>query len=183
MYKKIIYLIVIISVLLTGCYDSYSKSTANQDTRIQYYFTKAGDHPEKALVAVINSARSSLDVAIYSITQKDIVKAIIEAQRRGVKVRLITDRQESNSKSEMGALQLFKDRGIPIKINCHQGLMHMKVSIVDDNIVTTGSFNYTEQASTQNDEVLVIINSPNSVKEFENQFQNMWSDNENFQDY
>lgn len=183
MYKKIIYLLIAMTFVLTACYNSGSKSVYNYDTRIQYYFTKNGDHPEKALVKIINAARSNLDIAIYSVTQKDIAKAIIQAKKRGVKVRIITDRQEANSKSEMGVLQLFKDSEIPVKVNCHQGLMHMKVSIVDKNIVTTGSYNYTEQASTNNDEVLVVINSPNSVKDFETQFENMWNDNDNFQDF
>ncbi|MFD0699075.1 phospholipase D-like domain-containing protein [Paenibacillus sp. GCM10027628] len=60
------------------------QSTLSNDTK--YYFTQAGQHPEKALIDVINSATQTLDIAIYSLTHPDIVAAIKEAKKRGVTV-------------------------------------------------------------------------------------------------
>src|SRR4051812_18858647 len=42
-----------------------------------------------AVVAAINSAKSTLDVQAYLLTTKDIIGPIAKAQTRGVKVRVI----------------------------------------------------------------------------------------------
>jgi phosphatidylserine/phosphatidylglycerophosphate/cardiolipin synthase-like enzyme len=112
------------------------------------------------LINVINSAGGSLDIAIYSLTKPNIVNSILTAKKRGVSVRIITDKEESSSKSQERELNMLSRAGIPTKINSHQGLMHLKVTIADDSTVTAGSYNYTDEATYDNDEVLVIIRSP-----------------------
>lgn len=60
-----------------------------------YAFTRAWQHPDELLVNTINQAHSSLDIAIYSITKYNIVNAIVAAKKRGVNIRIITDRTEA----------------------------------------------------------------------------------------
>lgn len=48
-------------------------------------------------------------------------------------------------------------------------------------IVTMGSYNYTHSASCKNDEVLVVINDPGVAQNWENQFNRMWIDRNNFE--
>ena len=154
-----------------------------QAGELQYYFTKANQHPDEQLVKVINSSNSTLDIAIYSLTKKSIVNAIIQAKDRKVNVRIMTDKIESKSKSESKELALLQKDNIPIKINSHQGLLHIKMTIADKNIATTGSYNYTENTSTKNDEILVIINDSKVAEGFDSEFENMWNDTENYEDY
>ena len=135
------------------------------------------------LINVINSANSTLDIAIYSLTKDDIVAAIAAAKARGVAVRIISDKEELGNQYQAQELDSLSADGIPIKINHHSGLMHMKVTIADDKVVTTGSYNYTDEATYENDEVLVIIHDPTAAQDFETQFQRMWSDNSGFEDY
>jgi phosphatidylserine/phosphatidylglycerophosphate/cardiolipin synthase-like enzyme len=59
----------------------------------------------------------------------------------------------------------------------------MKVTIADNSTVTTGSYNYTNEATYENDEVLVIIHDPTAAQDFSNEFQSMWSDSKNYVDY
>ncbi|WP_234121189.1 phospholipase D-like domain-containing protein [Clostridium hydrogenum] len=163
-----------------------TSTTAQQNTssgNISYYFPRDNGQPDKRLIDIINNSKSSLDIAIYSITKKDIVDSIISAKKRGLIVRLITDGKESESKSEAKELSLLKNAGIPIKVNTHTGLMHLKVTIADSKIVTTGSYNYTNDASFKNDEVLVVLNDVTVAKQFETEFTRMWNDNSNFKEY
>lgn len=185
MKKKLAILMfcLVIFIMQSGCYYKSNKTVYANYNQIEYLFTKHNDHPERAMVDLINSSNKKLDIAIYTITQKDIVKAVISAKRRGVDVRIITDKQESSSKGELMALSEFKDNNIPVKINTHDGLMHMKVTISDDKIFTAGSYNYTAQASTKNDEVLLIVNNSKAALDFEKQFNSMWNDNDNFTYY
>jgi phosphatidylserine/phosphatidylglycerophosphate/cardiolipin synthase-like enzyme len=160
-----------------------TSSGGSQTPPIQYYFPRAGQDPVQPLVNVINSANSSLDIAIYSLTKDNIVQAIAAAEKRGVTVRIITDREESGDKSQTKELLVLSNAGIPIKINSHKGLMHLKVIIADDKVVTTGSYNYTDEATHDNDEVLVIINDQSIAQNWDNEFQSMWTDDTDYQNY
>jgi phosphatidylserine/phosphatidylglycerophosphate/cardiolipin synthase-like enzyme len=143
---------------------------------LSYYFPRAGEHPDQAIIGVINSSSSTLDIAIYSLTKPDIVAAIAAAKNRGVAVRIITDRQEAGTKSQAKELAVLKTTGIPIKINSHKGLMHLKVTIADNSTVTTGSYNYTNEATYDNDEVLVVIRDQGVARDWDNEFGRMWGD-------
>ena len=79
--------------------------------------------------------------------------AIKRAHKRGVAVRIITDRIQAQGKSQREALQLLGSAGIPMKQNKHSGLMHLKMTIADGKTATTGSFNYSKAGRTDNDEV------------------------------
>lgn len=150
---------------------------------ISYYFSKDGGQTDKHLINVINNAKSSLDIAIYSITKPNIVSSIINAKEKGLTVRIITDAKESKNKFESKELTKLKNAKIPIKVNTHAGLMHLKTTIADNKIVTTGSYNYTSDATYKNDEILVILNDSGTAKQFENEFIRMWSDTSNFTKY
>lgn len=161
-----------------------STTVSNSNSmKMQYYFPRAKQYPDKELIDVINSSKNNLDIAIYSITKKEIVNAIIKAKNRGVNVRIITDKQESSNKAQNKELALLKKADIPIKINSHSGLMHLKVTIADKKVVTTGSYNYTEGATNLNDEVLVVIQDSSSALDFDKEFERMWNDDSNFKEY
>jgi phosphatidylserine/phosphatidylglycerophosphate/cardiolipin synthase-like enzyme len=156
-------------------------ATAEQP-KIEYAFTHDKGHPEKMLIGVINEAKTSLDIAVYDLTNKDIVAAILEAKKRGVKVKIITDQQEAKTKAQAAQLKALKAAGIPIKENKHNGLMHLKVTIADKSVLTTGSFNYTLAAATSNDDVLVVIHDPKMAQDWDTEYEKMWADKMNYQD-
>nr|WP_290439078.1 phospholipase D-like domain-containing protein [Paenibacillus sp. GP183] len=47
----------------------------------------------------MNSSKQTLDIAIYSLTHPDIVSAIKEANKRGVAIRIISDKIQSAGKT------------------------------------------------------------------------------------
>ena len=143
-------------------------------------WTFEGKDQEKLLIEVIKSAKSTLDIAIYSLTDPDIVGAIKDAKKRGVSVRIITDKQQAGGKTQTEALKLLGSAGIPIKINSHSGLMHLKITIVDKKVATTGSFNYSKSASESNDEILMVIRNAEVAKNFTAEFEKMWNDKKRF---
>lgn len=200
MKKLIISLLIASSISLVGCSNATTATTSvnpttkkiqpqavadtlPQTSNIKYYFTRANQHPDIQLINVIDSSKSSLDIAIYSLTKKNIVDSIIQAKKRGVAVRIMTDKIESKSKSEAKELKLLEAANIPIKINSHSGLLHIKMTIADDSVATTGSYNYTQAASVRNDEILVIISDSKIAKDFETEFNSMWSNNKDYKDY
>ena len=60
--------------------------------------------------------------------------------------------------------------------------MHLKVTIVDKKVFTSGSFNYSKAASTTNDEVLIVDRDAVAGMKWEEQFERMWNDTKGFVD-
>ena len=193
MNKKVLTIIVVVAlaaasyigldftnILSDGNTTAQSAPISISDNTIQYYFPRGNQPPKPVLIGIINNAKQSLDIAIYSITDTDIVNAIAAAKERGVNVRLITDANQSAGKYQQAALTILRNAGITIKINKHAGLMHLKVAIADGQIVTTGSFNYSQAAEDTNDEVFVVISNAQAAADFESQFERMWNDTKGF---
>jgi len=61
--------------------------------------------------------------------------------------------------------------------------MHLKVSIIDNRIATTGSYNYTTAAMDENDGVFVVLNDVKAAQDFDTQFVRMWNDTKDFTNY
>lgn len=199
--KKLISIIVIFFILITGynqlssnknfnpthlLQSNPSTSTVNTNinsSNIEYYFSEEHQEPDQHLISVINSANSTLDIEIYSLTKKDIANAIVSDKKRNVNVRVMTDSEQSRTKSQKEELQILKDANIPIKINSHKGILHDKVTIADGKIVTSGSFNYTNNATDYNDENLIIIHDNKIAGDFDKEFNVMWNDVSRFSVY
>lgn len=141
---------------------------------IQAFFPRAGQDPAPVLVKLYNGASTSLDIAIYSLTHPDIVKAIGDAKRRGVQVRVITDSDAATSNTQKHAVNDLLNLGIPVKVNLHSGLMHLKMSVIDGKTATIGSYNYSLSASQQNDEVMAVVTQPAFVKSCQDEFNRLW---------
>lgn len=149
---------------------------------VETAFTQAGQKPEQLLISAIQSAKKSIDIAINAINHEEIVKAIIQARINGVDIRIITDRSESTNTLQAEKLKTLLSAGIPVKENSRKGLMNLKMAVFDDHTGATGSFNYTENASTANDELLVLIHNGDTVANWKKRFEAMWTDNENYKD-
>lgn len=160
-----------------------SSQASSAADEIQYYFPRAGQKAQPVLIGIINSAKQTLDVAIYSFTDKDIASALVKAKKRGVSVKVITDRTQSETRNQQTVLKQLTRAGIPVKVDTHSGIMHLKVTVADGETATTGSFNYTLSAENSNDEVFVVLNSKKIAQDFDREFKQMWNDSGNFKKY
>ena len=53
--------------------------------------------------------------------------------------------------------------------------MHNKFAVIDNRILLTGSYNWTFSANNRNDENLMVIDDPEIIEIFQNQFVNLWT--------
>jgi len=169
-------LLISLFLLLTGCQKGEVKQTpvAPGQVKTEAYFSPKGGCTE-AIVKLIESSHDNIDVAIYSFTSRKIAKALIDAHRRGVKVRVIIDYGHGKSRYCVGPL--LEKAGIEVryKRGSGGGLMHHKYAVYDDKIVSTGSFNWTGNAEKRNDENLVVIrNDPELARKYEENFEKLW---------
>ncbi len=124
------------------------------------------------LVAAIDSARLTLDVAIYSIGLRSIRDAIIRAHDRGVQVRMVIE----SDTLDRSAPQRLQEAGIPMLGDRREGLMHNKFVIVDGYEVWTGSANFTETGLYADNNFLLRIRSVKLAENFTKEFNEMFVD-------
>ena len=94
-----------------------------------------------------------------------MVRALIDAKRRGVEVAVVVDYKNNITEDRSGkaraALNLLVNAGIPTRTIARYPIHHDKFIVADGLHVETGSYNYSEAAARRNSEnVLVAWNSP-----------------------
>ncbi len=116
------------------------------------------------VVDALNGAKKNVLVQAYSFTSAPIAKALVDAKRRGVEVKVILDR--SNRSAHYSAATFLAHAGIPVWIDAQHAIAHNKVMIIDGRTVLTGSFNFTKAAEQQNAENLVTINDSTIAEKY-----------------
>jgi phosphatidylserine/phosphatidylglycerophosphate/cardiolipin synthase-like enzyme len=133
------------------------------------------------VVEQIDTARESVVCAVYTFTHDDIVSALIRARERGVGVWVVVEEQQYKASGQAAGARLMAN-GIGFATDTNPEFMHDKFTVIDDDVVLTGSFNYTLQADQKNNENLVIIRSGGLAKEFFAEWQALWDAAEHLND-
>jgi phosphatidylserine/phosphatidylglycerophosphate/cardiolipin synthase-like enzyme len=144
-----------------------------QSARFEVGFSPGGT-AEALVVKVIDAATQSILCATYDFTSQPIAAALIRAAQRGVRVSVVADRHEADTRySEITRLA---HSGISIRLDGDYTTFHHKFLVVDALDVETGSFNYTYSAFERNAEnVLVIWNAPDVADVFTAEWQLLWN--------
>jgi phosphatidylserine/phosphatidylglycerophosphate/cardiolipin synthase-like enzyme len=125
------------------------------------------------IVKTIGEAKTSLLVQAYGFTDTAIIHAIGEAQRRGVQVRAILDK-ENRQPRYTGATYLH-NAGIPVRIDDRVAIAHNKVMVIDGETVIGGSYNYTKSAEGKNAENVTFTKSACVANLYRDNFERRWN--------
>lgn len=140
--------------------------------------------PAPQLIRLIDSARTSLDGAFYDIRHMDIVHALVRAQKRGVRVRLVTEKDNLHefqpcptpSSPIREAIRTLEIAGIPIVPDNRSGLMHHKFLVVDRTQVWTGSTNLTRSSLFQHNNDAILLRSTQLATNFTVEFERLFTE-------
>ena len=110
---------------------------------IQVFFSPIGGCT-KAVVENLKKATNTVLVQAYSFTSGPIAKALVDAEKRGVKVQVILDKSQRTEK--YSSADFVQHAGIPTYIDAKHAIAHNKIMIIDGKTVLTGSFNFTKAA-------------------------------------
>jgi len=135
------------------------------------YFSPNGGCQE-AVISEIKKAHKSIDVAMYSLTSKDIAHALLEAKARDITIRIALD--PAQIKDHFSKSRYLIGKGLNVKFHMGPGLLHDKFAVVDDEEVITGSFNWTVTADKKNAENLLIISDKELAQKYEKEFKHLW---------
>jgi mitochondrial cardiolipin hydrolase len=99
---------------------------------------------------------------------------LIDLHKKGVKVRIITD--DDQSASNGSDVQRMRKEGIPIEMDSTPYHMHNKFAVIDGVLLLNGSYNWTTTANTKNNENMIVTNNKSLVQQFSSQFENLWKE-------
>ena len=125
-----------------------------------YFFLGPSPSMEKALLAFIDAAGETLDVCVFEMNLPAVARALLNAERRGVKVRVIVAKENAESAYEIeGELKEMERRKMLTLADNRSGLMHNKFMVADGVRVWTGSYNFTRNCSQFNDNHAIVLES------------------------
>jgi phosphatidylserine/phosphatidylglycerophosphate/cardiolipin synthase-like enzyme len=133
------------------------------------------------IIRELDQAKREILVAVYAFTSHDLAWALVKANRRGIKVRVVLDEEfdQENAYSKgsfLGkhGLQVRRVSGLAKK-NQQSGLMHQKFAVIDRKVVLTGSYNWTASAENFNDENLLLFRDSGPLAdEYRKEFFRLW---------
>lgn len=141
------------------------------------------DAPLDRVITLYQQAKRYIYVSVYGLTYPRAVEALVAAKKRGVDVRMLTDQERTQDEKQQIALRTLRLAGIPIRVNQHDGLMHLKQVVIDDEINTSGSMNHTTSGNRYNDERMDIITDRTISMKARERFLSMWNDPTRFADW
>lgn len=201
--KRLIYLLVLLSLSLSACGDAPPTVTPDTDITqtpagevvpidlqagyglrgswFEVYVTNP-DSPlapqgtggiDGPLVEAINAARLSVDVAAYSISLNSVRNALINAHRRGVRVRVVME----SANMDRSDVQRLQEAGVPIVGDNNEGLMHNKFMVIDRSEVWLGSMNFTDSGTYDDNNNMIRIRSTKVAENYSVEFREMFEEN------
>ncbi len=139
-----------------------------EGTRIQVCFApedKCGDK----VVQVIQKAQKSIRFMAFSFTHDQIGKALEKKVKAGVSVSGVFETRGSDT--EHSEYEVLKKMKADVWQDGNPYVMHHKVFIIDEAVVVMGSFNFSKNADTSNDENMLIIYNSNIAQQFLAEYQ------------
>ncbi len=136
---------------------------------------------------LLDSARQSIDMAAYVLTNRGVIASLVSAAGRGVKVRLYLDPDQamrtSSNPNNNSLTSLLETRGVETRFKARTTDMHMKAFQVDGRVLRSGSANFSFAGAKQQDNDAIVIESRQTAAGFVSEFERLWArrDNEIFQ--
>lgn len=157
---------------------------------LQIYFTNPGSSMEygkeieDALIAAIDNAQETVDVASLDFNLPGLTNALVNAQMRGLRVRMVLDLENGtqemkasngNGNQEFAALKVLKKGQIKVVDGGRpEGLMHNKFIIVDGAKLFVGSANFSYNDFFHNDNNILEIDERQLIENYQAKFDDLF---------
>ncbi len=135
----------------------------NNDKNIEAYFCPE-DRCDKKLFDRIYESKQSVHCAFFDLDLKKIIQLLELKHKYGFDIKVVVD---DYNKEDLENYSF-------IKFDTSSQYSHNKFCIIDNNIITTGSFNPTDKGAFFNNNNLIIIESKLLAENYEQEFKELW---------
>jgi phosphatidylserine/phosphatidylglycerophosphate/cardiolipin synthase-like enzyme len=159
---------------LVTCGRSVAEPAPLPDPRVLVASTLPGTDIRPLALQLIDSAHSTLDLALYVLTDTGVVHAVERAHQRGVAVRVLLDPSQRPSDGPAAALAAA---GVAVRIYRSSGeKLHAKLGIADGTDALFGSANWTSGGFERNHELdVLMVDSPAIARQLTAMVDADWS--------
>lgn len=130
---------------------------------------------EARMMDAVNLCGTTLDVAMFSFYSMPLADAVIAAKGRGVAVRVVTDVSQARRSPAVAKLVAA---GVELRLSSGRGgrgVLHHKFARFDGEMMTAGSFNWSENAESNNFENQVFSDDGGDLVAFGTEFEAVWA--------
>lgn len=126
---------------------------------------------EDKILFALDNAKVSIDVAMAWFTNEKLRDKLLEKLLQGVQVRIVIYDDGVNGKhgADLSQIPHKKVRGK------RGGLMHDKFCVIDNQVVISGSYNWSTNAEYRNDENVTVLKDPETATAFSVEFRNLYN--------
>ncbi len=139
---------------------------------INVYFSPKYDVIVNKIIPFVKNSKKNIYIPIFYLTHNELIKALIEAQKRNVDVYILMDATSANHRSSK--VDLLRKNKIKVKVENMAGKMHTKAMVIDERYVILGSMNYSYSGVNKNDENTLILKNELIAKDIINYFMYNW---------
>jgi hypothetical protein len=126
------------------------------------------------IIPLLKQARVTISVAMAWFTSSELFQELLNCLSRKVKVELVLLDNPTNFMEFAPDFNRFIEAGGIFRLSKPEnGFMHHKFCIIDNEILITGSYNWTYNAENRNIENIVISDVSSVVEEFQNEFSRL----------
>lgn len=131
-----------------------------------------GDDCRRKIIDVLHSAKKSIAICVFTISDDRISEQILRAHQRAVDVRIVTDNDKANDKGS--DVDKLHQQGVAVRKDLSRHHMHHKFAVIDQQLLINGSFNWTRSASDRNEENILVTAETQAVQVFQAKFEELW---------
>lgn len=143
----------------------------HQSTRAESHFSPGDDCPTR-IAGLFAATQKTAEACVFTITDDRIARSILDAHNRGVKIRIITDNEKAfDPGSDINRLE---NAGVKVRVDRSPYHMHHKFAVFDNDLLLTGSYNWTRGAAEYNEENFVITDERRLLDPFAELFEKLW---------
>jgi phosphatidylserine/phosphatidylglycerophosphate/cardiolipin synthase-like enzyme len=134
------------------------------------------DDTAKPILDAIAAAKKSLRIKMFVFTDPDLLKAVIAAKERGVKVQvMLNPARRSGEDDNEASRKMLAHAKIELQdSNPAFGLTHEKSMVVDDETAFIKSLNWTTENFTETRDYAIVTSHPHEVEDVVKCFEADW---------
>ncbi len=132
------------------------------------------DNINYRIIEAVNLSEERIDVATFDFTSKEIADALLNAKSKGLRVRLLVDKDLLEDKDSKA--KYLEEKGIDIKALKGKGKGVMKNSFVifDGRLVIVGPYHLAEDKESYDYENAIFFDDPGIVETYQNEFDRLF---------